>query len=1114
MSDALLRDYLKQVETYFKAGIATEHTYRPALQQLLIACTGGLTVTNEPKRVACGAPDYVISRTIGSNALTIGYVEAKDIGASLDKVEHGEQMGRYLRALDNLVLTDYLEFRWYVKGEKHMTARLANPRGGKTLVLDKTGAQQVADLLDSFLNHSPELIRRPADLARRMARLAHMIRDITVTAFEQREASDTLTGLYEAFKAVLLPDLPPAQFADMFSQTLAYGLFAARYNHTGSTLFNRRDAAKEIPRTNPFLRKLFNTIAGADFDDEPFIGFVNELTQVLGVTDMEAVLADFGKRTRQEDPIVHFYETFLAQYDPKLRELRGVYYTPEPVVSYIVRSVDYLLREQFDLPDGLADTATVTNTYIDENGKPQSEQSPRVLILDPACGTGTFSYAIVDLIRETYRQMGNAGMWSSYVRKHLLPRLFGFELLMAPYAVAHLKLGMQLAALDLPKEERAAWAYDFASDERLGIFLTNTLEQALVRSRLLLGGFISDEANEAAKIKQDSPVMVIVGNPPYSGHSANKGAWMTNLLHGVETKESNPRAYARMLMKKTGNYFAIDGEPLAERNPKWLNDDYVKFIRFAQWRIEKTGYGILAFITNNGYLDNPTFRGMRQSLLQSFDDIYVLDLHGNSKKKERSPDGSKDENVFDIQQGVAIGIFVKRQKKAGTAPTAAVHHAHLWGPREIYENSENSRRRINGKYHWLATHDLQTTKWTPVQVASPMYLFVPQNIDVRLEYEQGWKVTEMMPVNVLGFQSHRDQFAIDFAREQLLKRIDEMRDVSLSDQDYAEKYGLTDNRDWQLNKARQTLRRDSLWESRIVRCSYRPFDARFCYFHEVVMDFPRAELRQHMLQANYSLNLTRQTKAEKWRHALVANSPSSAIYTEIKDGSTAFPLYLYPKVEQLPGLETEPSVSPTGRRPNLSSAFITDISNKLKMQFVADGKGDLQRTFGPEDVFHYMYAVFHSPTYRTRYAEFLKIDFPRLPLTTNVALFRALCKPGERLVGLHLMEKFGTTIIKYPVNGNNVVEKIEYLEPRDQPEQGRVYINKTQYFAGVPSDVWNFHVGGYQVCHKWLKDRKGRTLTFDDLKHYQRIVAALAETITLMEQVDEAIEEHGGWPLA
>src|SRR5947209_5208683 len=427
---------------------------------------------------------------------------------------------------------------------------------------------------------------------------------------------------------------------------------------------------------------------------------------------MEAVLADFGRHTRREDPIVHFYETFLAQYDPKLKELRGVYYTPEPVVSYIVRSVDSLLRTHFDCPDGLADTSSVSSTYIDENGETQSISSPRVLLLDPACGTGTFLYNVIEHIRENYRQSGNAGMWSGYVREHLLPRLFGFELLMAPYAVAHLKLGMQLAALDLPKEERSNWTYDFASDERLGVYLTNTLEQAFSRSKLLLGGFISDEANEAARVKQDYPVMVVLGNPPYSGHSANKGEWVTDLLHGDDGRSG----------KKVGNYFEVDGKSLGERNPKYLNDDYVKFIRFAQWRIEQTGYGILAFITNHGYLDNPTFRGMRQSLMQSFDEIYVLDLHGNSKKKERSPDGSKDENVFDIQQGVAIGIFVKRQGNRNTSHMATVRHADLWGVREVYEKVGQGQKLVGDKYYWLVENDIKTTQWTKLEPQAPFYL--------------------------------------------------------------------------------------------------------------------------------------------------------------------------------------------------------------------------------------------------------------------------------------------------------------------------------------------------------------------------------------------------------
>jgi len=1101
MSESLLQDYLGKIERYCKTGIATEHTYRGTLQELLETLDKTISATNEPKRVKCGAPDYVIQR----NSLTVGYIEAKDIGISLDKVEKDEQLGRYRRALDNLILTDYVEFRWYVQGEKRMTARLTTPRADKRWSLDKENVGTVEQLLRSFLEHSAEPISKPQELAKRMARLAHMIRDIIIDAFQQKEASENLRDLSSAFQEVLLPDLKVPEFADMFAQTMAYGLFAARYNHTQKRPFRRNDAASEIPRTNPFLRRLFGTIAGPDLDDEPFVGFVDELAQILAFTDMEAVLADFGKRTRQEDPIVHFYETFLAQYDPKLRELRGVYYTPEPVVSYIVRSVDYLLREHFDCSDGLADTATVSSSHIDEDGVECIETTPRVLILDPATGTGTFLYHVIAHIRENYRQMGNAGMWSGYVHQHLLSRLFGFELLIAPYAMAHLKLGMQLAAVDLPKAEQATWAYDFSSNERLGIYLTNTLDEALKGSEVMFGRYISDEANEAARVKRSYPVMVILGNPPYSGHSANNGQWIQHLLRGKDSQTG----------KVTGNYFAVDDQSLGERNPKWLNDDYVKFIRFAQWRIERTGYGILAFITNHGYLDNPTFRGMRQSLMQSFDDIYVLDLHGNSKKKEYSPDGTKDENVFDIQQGVAIGIFVKRQKKAGSSHLANVYHAHLWGAREVYEKVEQERRMIGGKYHWLAGHDIATTEWERLEPNKPFYLFVPQSIHLRAEYESGRKLTEIMPVNVLGFQSHRDHFAIDIDQSALFSRISEMRDTSTSDQEYAEKYNLVDNRDWQLSKARQTLRADTGWQDKIVRCLYRPFDQRFCYFSNVAIDYPRTELQQHMLHPNISLNVTRQTKAQYWRHAIVANTPTPAIFTEIKDGSNAFPLYLYPNSPKraLFGTDDLQNTPPGGRYPNLSTTFIKDNAVRLDLQFVSDGKGNLQQTFGPEDIFNYMYAVFHSLTYCERYAEFLKIDFPRVPFTSNANLFRELCKLGDRLVRLHLMEKFGKIATRYPVSGNDVVEKIEYTSSADAPEQGRIWINKTQYIEGISPEVWEFHVGGYQVCHKWLKDRKGHKLSFNDITHYQRMVASLAETIALMAQVDEVIGEHGGWPI-
>jgi predicted helicase len=725
-------------------------------------------------------------------------------------------------------------------------------------------------------------------------------------------------------------------------------------------------------------------------------------------------------------------------------------------------------------------------------------------ILDPATGTGTFLYQVIAHIRESYQQMGNAGMWSSYVRQHLLPRLFGFELLMAPYAMAHIKLAMQLAAIDLPKEERATWGYDFESDERLGIYLTNTLDEAFKRSDVLFGRYISDEANEAAKVKQSYPVMVILGNPPYSGHSANKGEWIKDLLHGKDSQTG----------KVAGNYFEVDGQSLGERNPKWLNDDYVKFIRFAQWRIEKTGYGVLSFITNHGYLDNPTFRGMRQSLMQTFDDIYVLDLHGNSKKKERSPDGTQDENVFDIQQGVAIGIFVKRANKASLSGMANVYHAHLWGPRGIYAKIGQERKLVSGKYHWLAEHNISTTEWVRLEPNEPFYLFIPQNISLREEYEVGWKLTDALPLNNIGMQTHRDYFVTDVDNDMLNSRISKFRNSIYKDEELREEFELGN---WDVSKARNRLRADNDWEKGFTKCLWRPFDIRFLYYHKELIDRPRQQVTEPLLKPNRALLAMRQIALQDGcSHFLVTDKPIiDRVFYSNKGAASVFPLYIYPDLNEKDRLFTiEPSSNALGNRySNLASTFIAAISDKLKMRFIPDGRGDLQQTFGPEDILNYMYGVFHSPCYRERYAEFLKIDFPRLPLTSNTDLFRELCRLGDRLVGLHLMEKFGKTTTRYPVSGNDVVEKIDYTAPAEAPEQGRVWINKTQYIEGVPPEVWKFHVGGYQVCQKWLKDRKGRKLDFNDIQHYQRMVAALAETIELMGQIDEVIDEHGGWPI-
>jgi predicted helicase len=1078
------KKYLARVGSDLKAGNATEHTHRPALQALIESAANDLRATNEPRRIACGAPDYIVTRTNQAGNIPLGYIEAKDVGKELDAIEGDEQLRRYRSSLRNLILTDYLEFRLYRNGELVQTARLAKWHKNGVLKADPDGAEQVERLLKWFIESDIPTIASPRELAQRMAQMARMTRDLISQAFLQE--ADTagrrgeLHAQFEGFRRVLLgDDLTPEQFADMYAQTICYGLFAARCNHMGAT-FTRQGAAYDLPKTNPFLRKLFQSIAGADLD-ERISWAVDDLADLLAKADMGAVLADFGKATRQEDPVVHFYETFLAAYDPALRQSRGVYYTPEPVVSYIVRSVDAILKSDFDLPAGLADSSKVSikraTGKLDKKGVAQFDtvQTHRVQILDPATGTGTFLYSVIAQIRESFA--GNAGMWPGYVAEHLLPRIYGFELLMAPYSVAHMKLGLQL------KDS----GYDFASDERLRVYLTNTLEKAHELTGLpLFTQWLAEEAAQAGDVKQSAPIMVVLGNPPYSGNSANTGEWIAGLLRGVDS----------LTGQKTGNYFEADGAPLGERNPKYLNDDYVKFIRFSQWRIEQTGYGVLAFVTNHGYLDNPTFRGMRQSLLETFGDIYILDLHGSTKKKESALDGSKDENVFDIQQGVSIGIFVKRKDGARKSNDKSnVHHADLYGLR-------------SSKYEWLWSHDVNNTQWHTLVPQSPSYMLVQQDLSNWVEYEKAWKVTDVFPTNSTGIKTARDALTITWSRDEVWQIV---RDFStLSVDEARDKYEAgPDTRDWQVELAQNDLLKSGPDKSNLAKVLYRPFDVRNTYYTGNSRGFhsmPRGEVMGHMFAGdNLGLGSTRATEiGAGWEHIFAFNTLFTHHSVSLKEANYLFPLYLY-LGEKKSDLFDQDSSGPAsvGRIPNLSPEFITDLSAKLKLKFQPDGGGDLKKTFGPEDIFHYTYAVLYAPSYRTRYAEFLKRDFPRLPLTSDAKLFAKLCALGQELVALHLMTTHAAAICTYPIAGSNRVDKVSF-------DAGRISINTEQYFDGVPTEVWNYHIGGYQVAHKWLKDRKGRLLSFADLQHYQHVIGALAQTIRLQAEINTTIP---AWPL-
>ena len=1045
----VIKDYLKHIEQALKAGNATEHTHRPALEALLEALGGpGTDAINEPARIACGAPDFIVTRGV----VPLGYVEAKDVGVDLDKVARGEQLARYRESLGNLVLTDYIEFRWYLDGEPRLSAALPQPDKHGRIRWNTDAASEVGQLLQQFLQADIPLKSTPQDLATRMAGLAKLIRGLIEQTFAAEGDTGELHGQLAAFRRVLIESLTPAQFADMYAQTLAYGLFAARCNAPAQG-FTRQKAASALPKTNPFLRRLFHSIAGPDLD-ERIAWAVDQLAELLARADMAAILEDFGKRTRQEDPVVHFYETFLAAYDPKMRESRGVYYTPEPVVGYIVRSIDAILRRDFGMPDGLAHAKKIKLRRPKAQGKgEETHETHRLQILDPATGTGTFLYAVIAKIRERFD--GNAGAWPGYVAEHLLPRLFGFELLMAPYAVAHMKLGLEL--------EQSG--YDFASDERLRVYLTNTLEEAHEMSGLpLFTQWLAEESRAASEVKRDAPVMVVLGNPPYSGHSVNKGEWIEELMDDYKRSPE---------LKKPAQ-------------AKWLSDDYVKFIRFAQWRIEQTGHGVLGFVTNHGYLDNPTFMDMRCSLLRSFDEIYLLDLHGNSKKKETAPDGGKDENVFDIQQGVAIGLFVRHAGvERGEDHVARVHRADLYGLRK-------------DKYATLDAGSVAETDWTEIKPAIPSWLFVPQDTETLAEYEHGWSLRDVFSPNgdpAPGIVTTHDEFAISWTSEEMAEKV-EMLLATTTEEEARGLFRLCSQDQWRYERAKKELA-DSAWRERIVPILYRPFDVRWTVYDRNVAVHRRERASDNMLLPNLALCTSRATEISRgWEHAWVSNSLLQHHTVSIKEVNYLFPLWLYPRDTPTDLLDTASSE----KRANLSPDFVAALT------------ATVGETPTPDDTLAWIYAVLYAPSYRARYADFLKRDFPRVPLTANRELFDALVGFGRELIALHVLNTTLPRITTFDVGGSNVVDKLRWAQDADG-DAGRVYINAEQYFGKVPAAVWDMHIGGYRVAEKWLKDRKGRALSYDDLEHYQSVISALARTLELQAGIDAAIAQAGGWPL-
>jgi predicted helicase len=949
----------------------------------------------------------------------------------------------------------------------------------------------------AFTLRPREVVSTSKELAIRLAELARAIRDRIKTALAIETEKGPLTQLMKAFQMALVHDLDADGFADMYAQTIAYGLLSARI--TDPHRKTPDDFAAHM-RTNPFLRELMQTFlrvggrrgkagsSGIDFDE---LG-ISEVVELLDDANIEAVVRDFGDRNPQEDPVIHFYELFLTEYDAKKRIQRGVFYTPRPVVSYIVRSVDQLLRSEFGLADGLADTTTWDemarrhpNIGIPDGVNPRQDF---IQILDPATGTGTFLVEAIDLIHKTLVSKWKAqrhneetidALWNEYVPKHLLTRLHGYELLMAPYAIAHLKIGLKLYET----------GYRFGGNERARVYLTNALEAAHDFS----GRFefaipaLAHEATAVNEVKRVARFTVCIGNPPYAGRSWNLTA---------------------ELRKAVEPYRSIRGERIREKGAlqleKSIQDDYVKFFRLSQLRIDESRCGIVGLVTSHGFLDNPSLRGMRFSILSSFNKLFLLDLHGNVLRQERSPDGSPDKNVFDIKDtGVAISLL----RKLSNDGDRTVEHADLWGSREF-------------KYPWLIGSSVAETSRVTISVREPQFLFISQDVDRLSEYEQWHSIGEIMPVHSKGVVTGRDHFVIDFDRRRLLERMREFAESEETDAHLVEEFDLNPTDWWHVAEARREMPKPSEFNRYVRRLLYRPFDTRVCFYHPAVLMSPRRPTMRHMDPGRDNLLLvtSRMTKGERFQHALVTKDLAEAILLSSKTSNNAivFPLYLYPDGDaHAPQLEID-----RGRRPNFTPEFLQAVRHSLRLNIV-DGRGDLTRSIGIEDISDFTLAVLHSPMYRKRYADPLSRDFPRVPLPGNLQIFRSLSRLGRELVSFHLLTSGLLDKPQCDYRGEErVVSRVGWTSHNggtvwiDGKGAGENFVCGSSGFSPVPEDVWAFHIGGYRVCEKWLKDRKGRKLSDADITHYNRISVALREIINRMSEIDDVIEQHGGWPTA
>ncbi|EAL1491972.1 DNA methyltransferase [Campylobacter jejuni] len=1046
----MLKAYLENIKD-----ISTndkEHTHRTALQNLLQAIKDNqdkqnkISIKQEPNndKEGRGAPDFLITKDF----LTLGYIENKRLNANLDNIIKSDQILKYTKLSPNIILTDYLRFILLSLNDKNeiiicKEVKICSLDEIKSVIknqsLLETKTKELNELFAIFFSKIPNPINSALDFANHLSLRTRILKDELLLSSK----NETLLSLFNTFKETLYKELSYEEFCDSFAQTLTYSLFLAKLNNDTAKEIDLNNAKKFIPKSFPLIRSMSGFLDDSFENLENIKWLLEEIINIINHIDITSIIKELNKTGEKDlfnrptilsthkDPYLHFYETFLASYDPKLREVRGVYYTPAPVVIFIINVIDEILKQDFNHKKGLSEA-------LDKN----------ITLLDFATGTGTF---LLEAFRKALEPISKNSV--NYNPKALIDKFCGFEFLIAPYTIAHLKISQSF------KEEFNSPLND---DESLKIALTNTLYSKSIskeqndQNTLFTLIDLTKEFKKAQKIKEEQ-ILIITGNPPYSGASSNKGLYEDEIKisYGLEPSKANLNneqkkwisSYFKEKSKQNTSTFKAIYEKHKlenEKNSKVMLDDYVKFIRFAQSKIDSQESGIFAFISNNSFLDNPTFRGMRYSLMQSFDKIYILNLHGDTRKKEKAPDGSKDDNVFDIMQGVSINIFIKQNSKA---KNTNIYYHDLYGKRK-------------DKYEFLYENDLNSIKWTLVKNNEPFYLFLPQNNDLLEEYNKGISVKDIFMLSSVGIASSKDAILISTNNKKLEQQVYNFYN------EFDKKY--------------------------IKEIAYKPFDTQKIYYDIKKVERPRIDIMEHFLgYENIGLIYDRGTNLKEISNLFI----SSKVIDKHLVGANSYvsPLYLYPTTRSKKFLEKE--------NPNFNEENFTSKIENFKESFRTFIDELYKEKFSPEDILGYIYAVLFHKIYREKYLDFLKIDFPKIPFTKDKNTFKNLSKLGLKLVNLHLLKNdeldfnVGEALFKDIKNKNFKIQKIKYN--KDVKE---LFINESLYFNKVSPEIYEFKIGGYAVLDKYLKSHKEEDI---DHKHFTLIIQTLDETLKIQDEISK-----------